>query len=208
MILFDFCDFFFLSGMERVDALFWEIQMIMVRTLIAVQPIMINDRHCFELYGFDVMIDQDLKPWLIEVQYAPPHVTISPSNFPLFLSGQCITFTYSQHKRRLFNENRNASRNAGCCGFGTGFNVLDILCTSVVSIVASRQVLAGDEEHVSGWDIVYDNGYIEIDPEQCGYSTFLGLLKSRLFLNAVFILSLIGIKQALQYRRLKKGEAG
>lgn len=58
--------------MERVDALFWEIQMIMVRTLIAVQPIMINDRHCFELYGFDVMIDQDLKPWLIEVQYAPP----------------------------------------------------------------------------------------------------------------------------------------
>jgi len=30
------------------------------------------------------------------------------------------------------------------------------------------------EGHVSGWDLVYDNGYIEIDPEQCGYSTFLG----------------------------------
>jgi hypothetical protein len=27
---------------------------------------------------------------------------------------------------------------------------------------------------VSGWDLVYDNGYIEIDPSQCGYSTFLG----------------------------------
>ena len=58
-------------GMDRIDALFWEIQMIMVRTLIAVQPIMINDRHCFELYGFDVMIDQDLKPWLIEVNASP-----------------------------------------------------------------------------------------------------------------------------------------
>jgi hypothetical protein len=23
-------------------------------------------------------------------------------------------------------------------------------------------------------DLVYDNGYIEIDPEQCGYTTFLG----------------------------------
>ena len=34
--------------------------------------------------------------------------------------------------------------------------------------------LQGDEEHVSGWDLVYDNGYIEIDPEQCGYTTFLG----------------------------------
>lgn len=28
---------------------------------------------------------------------------------------------------------------------------------------------------MSGWDLVYDNnGYIEIDPEQCGYSSFLG----------------------------------
>ena len=32
----------------------------------------------------------------------------------------------------------------------------------------------GDEEHVSGWDLIYDNGFIEIDPEQCGYTTFLG----------------------------------
>lgn len=27
---------------------------------------------------------------------------------------------------------------------------------------------------MSGWDLVYDNGYIEIDPELCGYTTFLG----------------------------------
>jgi hypothetical protein len=26
----------------------------------------------------------------------------------------------------------------------------------------------------AGWDLVYDNGFIEIDPAQCGYSTFLG----------------------------------
>ena len=26
----------------------------------------------------------------------------------------------------------------------------------------------------AGWDLVYDNGFIEIDPSQCGYSTFLG----------------------------------
>ena len=30
------------------------------------------------------------------------------------------------------------------------------------------------QEHVSGWDLIYDNGFIEIDPEQCGYTTFLG----------------------------------
>ncbi len=54
-------------GQERVDAIFWEMQMIILRSLLAVQQIMISDKHCFELYGYDLLIDQDLKPWLIEV---------------------------------------------------------------------------------------------------------------------------------------------
>jgi len=40
-------------GVERIDALFWEMQMIILKALIAVQPSMIHDRHCFELYGDD-----------------------------------------------------------------------------------------------------------------------------------------------------------
>lgn len=54
-------------GVERVDALFWEMQLIILRALLAVQHVMINDRHCFELYGYDLIIDQDLKVWLLEV---------------------------------------------------------------------------------------------------------------------------------------------
>lgn len=56
-----------LYGQERVDALFWEMQMVILRSLLAVSQVMINDRHCFEMYGYDLLIDEDLKPWLIEV---------------------------------------------------------------------------------------------------------------------------------------------
>ena len=58
-------------GVEAVDRCFWNIQMIIVRSLFAVQPVMIHDKHCFELYGYDVMIDDALKPWLIEVNASP-----------------------------------------------------------------------------------------------------------------------------------------
>jgi len=38
------------------------IETLIVRSLMSVQKIMINDKHCFELYGFDILIDQEFKP--------------------------------------------------------------------------------------------------------------------------------------------------
>lgn len=41
------------------------------------QPEDIENQLCFQILGFDVMIDANLKPWLIEVNHAPSLATDS-----------------------------------------------------------------------------------------------------------------------------------
>ena len=53
---------------------------IYLSALKAVQPAMVQDKHCFELYGFDILIDSDLKPWLIEVNACPSLVSTTPAD--------------------------------------------------------------------------------------------------------------------------------
>jgi len=62
---------------SEVGKLFEDIQDLIIRSLLSVQQTMIQDKHSFELYGYDVLFDQDLKPWLIEVNASP---SITKSN--------------------------------------------------------------------------------------------------------------------------------
>ena len=38
---------------------------------------------CFEILGFDVLIDEKLKPWLIEINHAPSFATDTPLDFKM-----------------------------------------------------------------------------------------------------------------------------
>ena len=58
-------------GVAAVDELFFEIESLVTRSLLSVQRVMVHDKHCFELYGYDVIVDAKLKPWLIEVNASP-----------------------------------------------------------------------------------------------------------------------------------------
>ncbi|XP_030067060.1 putative tubulin polyglutamylase TTLL9 isoform X2 [Microcaecilia unicolor] len=70
-------------GPEMVEKLFQEMDNIFIKSLQSVQKVIINDKHCFELYGYDILIDQDLKPWLLEVNASPSLTASSQEDYRL-----------------------------------------------------------------------------------------------------------------------------
>ena len=67
------------------DEVFKNIKYLCIKTLMAVEPqittAMRATKHrnqCFEVYGFDVIVDQKLRPWLLEVNVAPSLSSSSP----------------------------------------------------------------------------------------------------------------------------------
>ena len=67
-------------GKAATDKCFDDIKNIIYISLKSVQTVMINDKHCFEMYGYDILIEDNLKPWLIEVNASPSLSTTTESD--------------------------------------------------------------------------------------------------------------------------------
>ncbi|CEP01144.1 Tubulin--tyrosine ligase-like protein 9 [Plasmodiophora brassicae] len=70
-------------GEARANQLFNDMQLAIIRSLIAVRKVMINDKHSFELYGYDLLFDTSLKVWLLEVNAYPSLSANTPSDYKL-----------------------------------------------------------------------------------------------------------------------------
>lgn len=53
------------------EDMFPKLKPIIIETLKAGQETIKHKNNCFEVYGFDFVIDQELSPWLIEVNLSP-----------------------------------------------------------------------------------------------------------------------------------------
>jgi hypothetical protein len=52
-----FFTFLKIFGVPTAEKCFEEIKNIMIQTLKSVQTVIINDKHCFEVYGYDILVD-------------------------------------------------------------------------------------------------------------------------------------------------------
>lgn len=82
---------------EGVDVaeLWSKIKDIVVKTFIAVEPSMnvaiseclVSSYTCYELYGFDILLDENFKPWLLEANILPSLQTESPLDTTIKVPG-------------------------------------------------------------------------------------------------------------------------
>ncbi|XP_023248447.1 probable tubulin polyglutamylase TTLL9 [Copidosoma floridanum] len=70
-------------GRELVQRLLRNIAGIIMASLQSVQSVIIPSKNSFELYGYDVLLDANLRPWLLEINASPSLNATDPDDFRL-----------------------------------------------------------------------------------------------------------------------------
>ncbi|OMJ67162.1 hypothetical protein SteCoe_35753 [Stentor coeruleus] len=98
-------------GIDTV--LLWtKIYDIIIKSIISIEPLVLDSlrnlsvkrNNCFDLFGFDVLIDSNLKPWLLEVNLSPSMATDSPLD--LHIKSNLISDTFNLIGVRAFDRKK------------------------------------------------------------------------------------------------------
>ena len=120
------------EGLKAVDQLKQTTEDIIVKTIIAseaevvgkLKDVMRASKNCFEIFGFDILIDNNLKPWILECNISPSLMSSSTLDYrcktslfadTMHLIGLVVDFLWGEHKEgtsnsKHFNKARNAWR--------------------------------------------------------------------------------------------------
>ncbi|XP_029871696.1 tubulin polyglutamylase TTLL6 isoform X3 [Aquila chrysaetos chrysaetos] len=104
----------------------WEdIEDIIIKTLISAHPVVKHNYQscfpnhttgcaCFEILGFDILVDRKLKPWLLEVNHSPSFTTDSPLDREVKDALLCDTINlinvHACNKRKVLEEDKQRAK--------------------------------------------------------------------------------------------------
>jgi len=63
-------------------------------------------QNCFEIFGFDILLDSDLKPWLLEVNLSPSLSTDSPLDHSI--KAQLLSDTFNMTLVKRFDRKKES----------------------------------------------------------------------------------------------------
>jgi len=93
--------------------------------LAALKKTCIHRSNCFELFGYDVLIDSDLKPWLLEINLSPSLACESPLDLTIKSSLIADTLTLVGVRKfdwRLESQNKAKNRMKSYMNRGKSMN--------------------------------------------------------------------------------------
>ncbi|OMJ83252.1 hypothetical protein SteCoe_15839 [Stentor coeruleus] len=84
-----------------VDGLWQKIYDLVIKSVLSIESqvveaskrLNLHRNNCFNLFGFDVIVDSSLKPWLLEVNLSPSMATESPLDF--YIKSNLLTDTFN-----------------------------------------------------------------------------------------------------------------
>ena len=106
-----------------MDLLWSRIYDIIIKSIIAgehyvlagIKKTNLHRSNCFEIFGYDILIDSDLKPWLVEVNLSPSLATDSPLD--MTIKSNLIADTFNligvkkfDRKKESMNKMKNRSK--------------------------------------------------------------------------------------------------